>query len=97
MLRPQLLVRGVTPRNRQIRRLRRRQWRPGSTRGQKGKFLHGSVQLLWRKFHQFLEEPVEQPTRWLLKPHERVRLNLKFFSEEPVDIFTPGGFKHCGY
>ena len=28
------------------------------------------------------QEPVEQPTRWLIKPKERVRLLLKFFSED---------------
>lgn len=46
--------------------------------------------LLWVMFFKYYtmlpwknsQEPVEQPTRWLIKPKERVRLLLKFFSED---------------
>lgn len=43
-----------------------------------------------------VEEPVEQPTRWLLKPHERVRLLLKFFSEENGHYQSSLGFEVVG-
>jgi len=41
------------------------------------------------------QEPVEQPTRWLIKPKERVRLLLKFFSEDssPDAVRIPVGIR----
>lgn len=42
------------------------------------------------------EEPVEQPTRWLIKPKERVRLLLKFFSEEIGNYQSSLGFEVVG-
>jgi len=42
------------------------------------------------------EELVEQPTRWLIKPKERVRLLLKFFSEEIGNYQSSLGFEVVG-